>query len=205
MIRTPYGETAIENLRIGDFVATAGGDSRPVKWVARIHCQRRSTESWDQGVRPVRIKAGALGLNIPTRDLLLSGRHSIFMDGVLIPVKDLVNGSSIILEQIDDVTEVDYFHIELASHEILLAEGAPAESLAATSVNRVLFDNYDEFVRLYGMQPDLVSCAPVVGYQGGRGELASRWRSLVAPIIDVRRPLEIARDRIDNIAVRLAA
>ncbi len=205
-LATPSGEIAIEDLQIGDLVTTAAGEARPIKWLARMRFERPDGEAWGRDVRPVRITAGALDGQTPHRDLRVSGAHLIFLDGVLIPASDLVNGTSIILEDALDRTVIEYFHVELEAHDILIANGAAAESLQAKSTNRQLFDNYDEFVRLYGANaPDLLPCAPVMGYLGGRGELASRLRSIIAPVVDVRRPLEVARDRIDNLAERRAA
>ncbi len=205
-LATPHGEIAIESLRTRDLVTTAAGEARPIKWLARMRFERLDGEAWGRDVRPVRITAGALDGQTPHRDLRVSGAHLIFVDGVLIPAGDLVNGTSIILEDALDRTFIEYFHVELEAHDILIADGAAAESLQAKSTNRRLFDNYDEFVRLYGANaPDLLPCAPIMGYFGGRGEIASRLRSMIAPIVDVRRPLEIARDRIDNLAERRAA
>ena len=205
-LNTPNGEIAIENLRVGDLVTTASGASRPVKWLAKMRHEREVSEHWQHGLRPIRIRARALDPQTPTRDLFVSGAHLMYFDDVLIAASDLVNGTSIIREDAESCTVLEYFHVELETHDILIAEGAAAESLQATSISRLQFDNYDEFVRLYGDDaPDLCSCAPVVGYYGGRGEVASRWRSLIAPVIDIREPLEIARDRIDNLALRRAA
>jgi len=50
----------------------------------------------------------------------------MFLDGGLLPARLLLNGNSIV----QDMTRrrVSYFHVELDRHDILLAEGAPAES-----------------------------------------------------------------------------
>ena len=71
------------------------------------------------------VAAGAFGPALPSRDLYLSPDHALFVDGVLIPVKLLVNGSSVRQVAVDEVT---YYHVELPAHEVLLAEGLPAES-----------------------------------------------------------------------------
>ena len=49
----------------------------------------------------------------------------MYVEEVLIPVQCLVNGSTIAQVPVDRVT---YHHIELAEHDVLLAEGLPAES-----------------------------------------------------------------------------
>ena len=87
---------------------------------------------------PVRIERDAFADNVPHRDLLVSHDHAIFVDGVLICAKQLVNGTTIRRER--DWTAVDYYHVELDQHAILLAEGRPAESYLNTG-NRGFFAN----------------------------------------------------------------
>ncbi|MGH7213004.1 MAG: Hint domain-containing protein, partial [Acetobacteraceae bacterium] len=124
-IATPCGAIAVERLAIGDVVRTRSGMTRPVIWTGRrrIDCMRHSDPAL---VRPIRLHANALGEGLPCRDLLLSPDHAVFVDGLLIPVRLLVNHSSI--KVASDVAEVEYVHIELPTHDILLAEGLPAES-----------------------------------------------------------------------------
>jgi hypothetical protein len=88
-------------------------------------------------VRPVRIAAHAFGPGLPARPLFLSPDHAVFAEGVLIPVKHLVNGTSIAQVAADAVT---YFHIELSEHAIIRAEGLPAESYLDTG-DRLDFAN----------------------------------------------------------------
>ena len=87
---------------------------------------------------PVRIERDAFADNVPHRDLLVSPDHAIFVDGMLICAKQLVNGTTIRRER--DWTAVDYYHVELDQHAILLAEGRPAESYLNTG-NRGFFAN----------------------------------------------------------------
>jgi hypothetical protein len=63
---------------------------------------------------------------MPRRDLYLTHGHAIHFDGVLIPVEHLVNHRSILWDNTARV--VEYYHLELDDHEVLFAEGAPAES-----------------------------------------------------------------------------
>jgi hypothetical protein len=118
----------VETLAAGDLVVTATGRHARVAWVGhrRVH---RAT--------PVRIEAGAFGPSQPIRDLVLSPDHAVFADSVLIPVRHLVNGSTIRHEPVDAVT---YWHVELDRHDIMLAEGLPCESYLDTG-NRAAFAN----------------------------------------------------------------
>ncbi len=81
-------------------------------------------------ILPVCIKAGALADNVPARDLWISPHHAMYFEdasgGMLIEAKDLVNGVSIV--QAERVDKVEYFHIELDTHDVILAEGAPSET-----------------------------------------------------------------------------
>ncbi len=88
-------------------------------------------------VRPVRIAAHAFADGLPHRDLLVSPEHALFVDGVLIPAHRLLNHSSVTQ---DAPAAAEYFHVELDRHEVLLAEGLPAESYLDTG-NRTMFAN----------------------------------------------------------------
>jgi hypothetical protein len=138
-IATPEGEMAVERLREGDLVLTADGRAMPVRWLGQSHVAKAFADP----VRsyPVRLSAGALGDGLPLRDLLVSPDHALFLDGVLVQAGALVNGVSITRES--DVAEVfTYYHLELASHELLLAEGVAAESFV-DNIERMHFHNWD--------------------------------------------------------------
>jgi hypothetical protein len=116
-------------------------------------------------VHPIRFHAGSLGTGLPRRDLLVSPEHAMFLGGVLIPARCLVNGSTIVQER--GLERVDYFHVELDTHDVLLAEGAPSESYLDDD-SRGMFHNVSEFAALYPDAPDPgLFCAPKVdeGYE----------------------------------------
>ncbi len=163
-ILTPDGEKKIETLQIGDKVTAASGAAFPIKWIGRMGF-KRSVDNWPEHVLPVRIKHGALGEEIPHRDLLVSPNHALLIDGELHCAKDIVNGDTIISDASIDTAYLLYFHIELEHHEILIADGAPAESLYADAERRENFSNFAEFERLYPGEgreaPE--RCAPLAG------------------------------------------
>lgn len=80
-------------------------------------------------VWPVRIRAGAFGRGQPRRILYLSPDHAVFVDGTLIPIKYLIDDEAIRQVRPRHVT---YYHVELPQHDVLLAEGLPAESYLAS-------------------------------------------------------------------------
>ncbi len=138
-IRTLHGEAAVETLREGDRVPTMiRNGAAPIKWIGRrrVDCRRHPRPEL---VWPVRIAAGAFSEGTPARDLLVSPDHAVFVDGVLIPVKYLIDGRTIAQVAVDDVT---YYHLELPDHDVLIAEGLPVESYLDTG-NRSAFDSTD--------------------------------------------------------------
>jgi hypothetical protein len=141
-IRTPEGDVAVEDLRVGDAVTirdpgTTLDLTLPVGWIGRRRIDLRTHRQPEQA-SPIRIRRDACADGVPQRDLLVSPEHAIFLDGVLVPARLLRNGTTILQET--RLSIVQYLHIELERHAILLAEGLPAESYLDTG-NRTLFDN----------------------------------------------------------------
>jgi hypothetical protein len=194
-IRTPEGEIAVEDLTIGALVETLNGPL-PIKWIGRQRF-RKDSASWHWSVAPIRVARFALSDQYPHRDLYLSPHHSLLIEGFLIPVQWLVNGRSIVLDTLDECDVVDYFHIELETHEVVFAEGAPAETLLITH-DREHFSNFVEYERRYGVEmgPAMKPFAPVLEYRGARGELERLLRLAVSPVLDIRDPIQKARARI---------
>jgi hypothetical protein len=194
-ILTPCGEVPVEELTIGALVETLNGPL-PVKWIGRRRFDKVASSSWHAIVAPIRVARFALHDQTPHRDLYLSPRHSLFVDGVLIPVEHLVNDRSVVRAKMDDREVIEYFHIELETHEVVFAEGAPAETLLVTD-GREGFANFVEHERLYGSEerPAMKPFAPIFSY-GGRAELKGLLRLALSPIVDLRDPVQRARDRI---------
>jgi len=145
LIRTEHGEVAVETLAIGDRVVTASGAIRPIKWMGKRSYSGRFVLG-RKDILPICIKAGALERNIPRRDLWISPHHAMYLNGILIESQDLINGKSIV--QAEQVEQVEYFHIELESHDVILAEGAPSETFIDDD-SRGMFHNAHEYYALY--------------------------------------------------------
>jgi hypothetical protein len=145
-IATPDGEAAVEALGPGDLVLTADGRAAPVRWVG----VQTVVPVFADPLRsfPIRIAAGALGQNLPVRDLLVSPDHALFLDGVLVQAGALVNGTTIV-RQTAMPERFTYFHVELDDHSLILAEGVPAETFLDT-VTRRRFDNWAAYEARYG-------------------------------------------------------
>ncbi|WP_296713372.1 Hint domain-containing protein [Rhodoblastus sp.] len=145
LIRTPEGEVAVETLKRGDLVETTTGAVKPITWLGRQTVSSRFADpvrSW-----PIRILAGALGENVPARDLLVSPDHALLVGGALVHAGALVNGSSI--QRLASVPNgFVYYHVELDDHSLILAENVPAETFI-DNVDRMHFDNWAEHEALY--------------------------------------------------------
>jgi len=161
-IATARGTVSVEALHPGDRVCTLlGGDLTTVVWVGKrmVDCARHPepTRVW-----PIRISANTFGEGAPVADLVVSPDHAIYVDQVLIPVRLLVNGRTIRQELADRIT---YYQIELARHDVLLANGLAAESYLEAG-GRARFVNGGSVVTLH---PDFSArgleshgCAPLV-------------------------------------------
>jgi hypothetical protein len=174
-IRTPSGDAAIETLQIGDLVITleAGAEvARPVIWVG--HRSIKPGDLTGDDAHPVRIKAGAFADGIPVRDLLVTPEHCIFADGGLIPAHLLVNHRSILVDAA--ISSFTYYHIELETHAILLAEGLAAESYLDTG-NRGIFVN-----------AEVAALRPALALNASHKSWA-----------DAAAPLMVARDQVEPV------
>jgi Hint domain-containing protein len=204
-ILTSKGEICVEDLSIGDVVETVRGDAISIRWIGRQLYKKAAAARWHESVLPVRISRLALNEKAPHRDLYLSPGHRVFLDRVLIPAKYLINGTSITQAIPQGIGEIEYFHIELESHEVIFAEGAAAETLLVTNVQREHFSNFVEYERLYGIdrRPAMLPYAPAVGYNGRRQELTALLRRAASPIFDVRDPIQVAYDRIVKLGLKM--
>jgi collagen type I/II/III/V/XI/XXIV/XXVII alpha len=128
MIETVTGPRRVESLAVGDEVVTLPGGARRIVWVGsrNVDCERHPRP---EAVWPVRITAGAFGQNVPARDLFVSPDHAIYVDRVLVPAKLLIDGFGIVQVK---RANVNYYHLELEDHALILAEGLTVESYLDT-------------------------------------------------------------------------
>lgn len=131
------GARKIGDLKPGDLVKTLDGSLAAIRWAGgrRVSVPMQVAFPW---LRPVCISAGALGQGLPLRDLIVSPQHRVLLrsrivrrmvgaDDCLTPVRHLVGFPGIAISS--KITEIHYRHILLDHHDVVLAEGAPAESL----------------------------------------------------------------------------
>lgn len=154
-ILTPNGNVLVEDLHVGSRVTTLDHGTQTVRWVG-------STSRYAQGVcAPICIKAGALDNDA---DLWVSQQHRMLLrdaraellfgqNEVLVPAKSLINDETIRIVEGD---RVEYFHILFDRHEIVIAEGAPSESLhlGAQSMKSLPSESIKEIKLLF---PELIT------------------------------------------------
>jgi Hint domain len=181
LIGTPGGEVPVERLGIGDIVNTWGGGVRPVSWIGigRV----LATSGRRSAATPVIVRKNALADNVPARDLRVTKGHSLLIDNVLIPVEFLVNDRTILWD--DHAREVTLYHVELDRHDVLVADGAPAESYRDDG-NRWLFRNANSS---WGLKPQK-PCAPVLT---GGPIVDAVWQRLLDRL-GPRRPIPLTDD-----------
>lgn len=200
-IRTVEGDVPVESLAAGDLVQTVDGTLKPITWVGRKVVTRRPDGTWEGDVAPVRVARSALGPLMPERDLYLSPAHALYIDGLLVPVRNLINGRTITQTAVEGDT-IDYFHIQLAGHDVVLADGAPAETLLAAS--DLAADGWDEATLPPVCEAEPVPYAPIVPAYGD--VVSSRLRSAIAPWIDRRQPVDHIWERLaERAELELAA
>ncbi|MFO1151924.1 MAG: Hint domain-containing protein [Alsobacter sp.] len=188
LIQGVDGEVPVEALAIGDLVMTLDGIARPVKWIGRRSFRRRFIGR-NSEANPVLIEQGALGQGLPTRDLRISAKHAMFLDGVFVRGEDLVNGTTIRRDRETDL--IEYFHVELETPDVIFAHGSPTETYA-NHESRRMFTNWQDYLDLYGSD-DAVAA-------NGEGEFERPY-----PLVTEGPALQAILSRLGDTGVRAAA
>lgn len=140
-ISTEHGSCAIEDLQEGDRIMTRDSGPQEVLWIGRkLMTGARLFVMPD--LRPIRFRPGALGIERPDQELLVSPEHRMLIRGraaqalfntpeVLVPARDLVNGNTVYVDRA--VREVTYIHVLLPHHQVIWANGVEAESFHPAS------------------------------------------------------------------------
>lgn len=182
-IRAARGDVAVDTISAGEDVVVVRDNQETlerVTWVGHSHIDV-ARHARPEEAAPVRFRKGAVSVNRPSRDLLVSPEHCLILDGLCVPAKLLVNGGSIVSER--EHAPFTYYHLELERHGTLLAENTPAESYLDTG-NRASFDNGDQPWRLH---PGFVV-----------NEGSARWAT------DACAPLAKVPEQVEPIWCRLA-
>jgi hypothetical protein len=194
-ILTPSGDRLVQNLRIGDQVQTLAG-RKTIKWIGYNKFTKEEGRAWHDRIMPIQVARFAIADHRPYRDLYLSPLHCLFFNEALIPVLYLINEATIAQGTPSGMSALEYYHVELDTHEVIYAEGALVESYDGS--DRDNFSNFMEYERLYGAdrQSKMTPFTPILRYRGRRQELNGLVRSLVSDVVDVRDPIQIAYDQL---------
>ncbi|WP_157946836.1 Hint domain-containing protein [Thalassobius sp. I31.1] len=161
-IETPRGLRLIEDLKAGDQVVLANGLCCPIRWIGCRKLSRAELKAAPH-LRPIRFKAGSMGVGCPARDVWLSPQHRVAVTAtglelisdasvMLASAKSLVNGKDVLQRQ--GFRPVEYFHILFDQHEILNIDGLMCETFFP---GETTMDALSEATRgeLYELFPDL--------------------------------------------------
>ncbi|MDH3263355.1 MAG: Hint domain-containing protein, partial [Paracoccaceae bacterium] len=167
LIDTVDGPRPVEKISLGDLVLTADHGPQPVRWIGRADLGPEALASRPE-LRPIRLRASCLGPGLPSDDLLLSPQHRLLLSGwrvelhlgeaeVLAPARQLLGWPGIGVAR--DCTQVSYFHLMFDRHEIVRANGLPAESFFFGDRMRdgLAEDQVQEILALF---PELATVAP---------------------------------------------
>jgi len=135
MVATPTGERPVEDLRAGDKIITRDNGIQEICWTGQKALNGVELQQAHH-LRPVLIRAGALGNGLPERDMMVSPNHRMLVASdrtalyfeereVLVSAKHLLNSNGI---QNVDVIGTTYIHFMFEQHQVVLANGAWTES-----------------------------------------------------------------------------
>jgi len=159
-ILTPAGPVAIESLEAGDRVVTRDHGVQLIRWIGAT-CLSAGYVAARPALRPILIRKGALGADLPQQDMRVSRQHRVLVrdwraelmfgveGGVLVPAVSLCNDSTVLEER--PTSDVTYIHMAFDDHEVVYADGVETESFhpAERMVNALNPDQRNELFTLF--------------------------------------------------------
>jgi hypothetical protein len=180
-IKTRDGIHPIETLQVGDKLVTHDNGLQSIRWIGKRTLGAEKLDAYPK-LQPIRIKAGALGEEIPSRDLIVSPQHRIVVRSkiairmfeaqeVFVPAKHLLGLHGVTIA--DDMTEVTYYHLLCDNHEIIEADGALAETLytGTEAMKAMTSEALEEITLIFGDQP---LCSRPLARFAPKGQLAKK-------------------------------
>ncbi|OIP82029.1 MAG: hemolysin-type calcium-binding protein [Rhodobacterales bacterium CG2_30_65_12] len=161
-IRTERGDVAVENIAEGDRIQTKDNGIQEVLWKGEKRITGARLYAMPE-LRPIRLRAGALGQDRPDDDLVVSPAHRLLVKGakaralfntdeVLVAARDLVNDRTVVRDL--TLTSVLYVHLLLPHHEVVFANGLETESFHPAGEALASVDAAQR-ARLVGLMPEL--------------------------------------------------
>ncbi|WP_425050597.1 Hint domain-containing protein [Psychromarinibacter sp. S121] len=174
MIATTRGAVAVEDLQLGDRVMTRDNGFQEIRWIGS-----RALGPEDMAAKPhlqpVLIRKGALGNDLPSRDMYLSPNHRVLVASemtalyfeereVLCAAKHLINNRGVHQARQDRVT---YIHFMFDRHEVVLSDGAWSESFQPgdTALRGIGTAQRQEIFQLF---PELRAASGQAGFLAAR-------------------------------------
>ncbi|WP_380052442.1 Hint domain-containing protein [Falsihalocynthiibacter sp. SS001] len=186
VIATTNGEKPVETLAAGDMVITRDNGIQEIRWVGSREMNAEELRS-NAHLVPVLIRAGALGMGLPERDMLVSPNHrmliasdrtALFFEDreVFASAKHLINSRDIITASDRKTT---YIHFMFERHEVVLANGAWTESFQPDDNSLKGIGNAQR-VEILELFPELATRDGRANYGAARKTLSSKEAKLLA-------------------------
>ncbi len=185
LIATPKGERLVEDLQIGDKIITRDNGIQEIRWVGEKKLDWRSLAA-NPHLSPILIKKGALGNDLPERDMMVSPNHRMLVANdktalyfeereVLAAAKHLVDNHDILQAE---VMTTRYLHFMFDYHQIVLADGAWTESFQPGDLSMKAVGNAqrNEITELF---PELATAEGIKAYQSARKTLKAHEAKLL--------------------------
>ena len=164
LIETPDGPCAVENLRIGDLVATAADHPQPLRWIGVRKVDFGPCNPRGNKDKPIEIKPGALGPGVPRRTLVVSPQHRLVLTGseveMICKTPEVFAAANALtglngVRRMHGKRQIIYYALLFDQHEVIFAEGARTESFRP---GPVALDGFSPQHRaeLYRIYPGLV-------------------------------------------------
>lgn len=184
-IATPNGEVAVEKLKTGDRILTRDNGIQTINWVGTKRLDFAALKAAPQ-LRPIKIKAGALGDNMPERDMLVSPSHRMLIvshqaelyfsqSEILVAAQHMLAMDGV---EVSEQPYITYIHIMCENHEIVLSDGAWSESFQPADFTLKGFD-VEQREELFALFPQLETTEGVAAYGAARRTLSRREAKLL--------------------------
>ena len=184
-IATAKGERLVEELVEGDRIITRDNGIQEIAWVGHKEMTGKQLVQ-NPHLKPILIKAGALGNGLPERDMMVSPNHRVLVaseltqlyfeeNEVLAAAKHMVGAEGI---HAVDVMSTTYVHFMFERHEVVLSNGAWTESFQPGdySLKGIGNSQRNEIMELF---PELNTKTGLEGYQSARKALKKHEAKLL--------------------------
>lgn len=206
LIETKTGPVPVELLKTGAQILTKDHGVQPLRWVAKRILSVRELEA-QPNFWPVRIGKGALGAGLPARDLCVSPQHRMLISSriaarmfgtaqVLIAAKKLLPLAGI--DQPRPISGLHYYHLLFDRHQVIIADGAPTESLylGDQALDSLSPEGRTEILALFGKTlGKYTASAPARCFAIGKEakQLVARHAKNQRPLIEPPSPVHAKR------------